>query len=104
MTHFTKSARLALLAAGGLMAIGVARAQTPPGAMTQAPDPPPAKGLVPKGNATQPTHLTRIILLGTAAGPIMRISRSQPATLLVVDGRPYLIDAGSGVTRQLVRA
>lgn len=44
---------------------------------------------------------TRIILLGTAAGPIPRKERSQPANLLIVGGRPYLIDAGNGVARQL---
>jgi len=49
-------------------------------------------------------HTTRLILLGTAAGPIPRALRSQPANLLIVDGRPYLIDAGNGVARQLVMA
>jgi ribonuclease BN (tRNA processing enzyme) len=44
---------------------------------------------------------TRLILLGTGAGPIPRKERSQPANLLIVDGRPYLIDAGNGVSRQL---
>jgi ribonuclease BN (tRNA processing enzyme) len=44
---------------------------------------------------------TRLILLGTGAGPIPRKDRSQPANLLVVGGRPYLIDAGNGVARQL---
>src|SRR5215472_11274248 len=49
-------------------------------------------------------HTTRLILLGTAAGPIPRTLRSQPANLLIVDGRPYLIDTGNGVARQLVMA
>jgi ribonuclease BN (tRNA processing enzyme) len=49
-------------------------------------------------------HTTRLILLGTAAGPIPRALRSQPANLLVVDGKPYLIDCGNGVSRQLVWA
>lgn len=49
-------------------------------------------------------HSTRIILLGTGGGPIDRKDRAQPATLLVVDGRPYLIDAGAGVVRQIDRA
>lgn len=44
---------------------------------------------------------TRVVLLGTAAGPIPRKDRSQPANLLIVGGRPYLIDAGNGVSRQL---
>lgn len=47
---------------------------------------------------------TRLITLGTGAGPTVRKLRSQPANLLVVDGRPYLIDAGEGVIRQLAWA
>lgn len=47
---------------------------------------------------------TRIVLLGTGAGPIPRRDRSQPANLLVVGGRPYLVDAGNGVSRQLAHA
>jgi ribonuclease BN (tRNA processing enzyme) len=50
------------------------------------------------------THATRLILLGTAAGPGVVRLRSEPANLLVVDGTPYLIDAGESVTRQLVLA
>jgi ribonuclease BN (tRNA processing enzyme) len=50
------------------------------------------------------THSTRLILLGTAGGPNIRRYRSEPASLLVVDGTPYLIDAGAGVTRQIVWA
>jgi len=46
----------------------------------------------------------RLILLGTQAGPIEMVQRSQPASLLVVGGRPYLIDAGEGVSRQIVAA
>ena len=44
---------------------------------------------------------TRLVLLGTQGGPTIRKFRSQPASLLVVDGHPYLIDAGTGVSRQL---
>jgi ribonuclease BN (tRNA processing enzyme) len=47
---------------------------------------------------------TRLILLGTGAGPIMRKDRSQPASLLIVRGKPYLIDSGDGVVRQLTLA
>ena len=50
---------------------------------------------------SQAPSATRVILLGTAAGPIPRKERSQPANLLIVGGRPYLIDAGNGVARQL---
>lgn len=47
---------------------------------------------------------TRLILLGTGAGPIPRKERAQPSNLLIVGGRPYLIDAGNGVARQMVQA
>jgi ribonuclease BN (tRNA processing enzyme) len=49
-------------------------------------------------------HSTKIVLLGTKAGPGIIKDRSEAATLLVVDGAPYLIDAGAGVTRQIERA
>jgi ribonuclease BN (tRNA processing enzyme) len=47
---------------------------------------------------------TRIVVLGTGAGPVVRKTRSEPANLLVVDDRAYLIDAGEGVLRQLASA
>lgn len=46
----------------------------------------------------------RLVLLGTGGGPIARIGRSQPANLLQVKGKSYLIDIGDGTPRQLVRA
>jgi ribonuclease BN (tRNA processing enzyme) len=46
----------------------------------------------------------RWVLLGTAGGPVVRKSRSQPANLLQIGDRYYLIDLGAGVTRQLVLA
>jgi len=45
---------------------------------------------------------TELLMLGTAAGPPLRKDRSEPATLLIVDGRPYLIDCGTGTIRRLV--
>lgn len=50
------------------------------------------------------SEATRIITLGTAAGPIARAKRSEAATLLEVGDRAYLIDAGAGVSHQLARA
>lgn len=47
---------------------------------------------------------TTVTLLGTAGGPIHRRLRSQPASLLSVDGEHYLVDAGDGVARQLTLA
>lgn len=46
----------------------------------------------------------RLILLGTQGGPLVNTARSGSASLLVVEGRPYLIDAGDGVVRQLSAA
>jgi ribonuclease BN (tRNA processing enzyme) len=45
-----------------------------------------------------------ILFLGTAGGPPLRLDRSEPATLLVVDGREYLIDCGIGTVRRMVEA
>lgn len=47
------------------------------------------------------TAVTRIILLGTNGGPTVNAQRAEPASLLVVAGVPYLIDAGAGVARQI---
>ena len=46
----------------------------------------------------------RLTLLGTGGGPIARTGRSQPASVLRVAGKTYLIDVGAGTERQLVRA
>jgi ribonuclease BN (tRNA processing enzyme) len=51
-----------------------------------------------------PHHVTRVVLLGTEGGPSVDASRAAPANLLVVDGVPYLIDAGAGVSRRLASA
>jgi ribonuclease BN (tRNA processing enzyme) len=47
---------------------------------------------------------THLILLGTAGGPRGTPERAQPSNVLVVNGKPYLIDAGNGVVRQLMLA
>lgn len=47
---------------------------------------------------------TRLILLGTGGGPTPLPHRNQPASVLVVNGTPYVIDAGNGVARQLMLA
>lgn len=46
----------------------------------------------------------RLVMLGTGGGPIPRVGRSQPAHLLQLGARAYLIDVGAGVERQLVQA
>lgn len=47
---------------------------------------------------------TRLVLLGTAGGPLPSPVRSGISQAVVVGGRAYLVDCGSGVTRQLRRA
>lgn len=47
---------------------------------------------------------TRLVVLGTAAGPLPRKDRAQSANAIVVNGTPYVIDAGDGVARRLVQA
>jgi ribonuclease BN (tRNA processing enzyme) len=47
---------------------------------------------------------TVVITLGTAGGPLPRAQRAQASNLLVVNGTPYLIDAGDGAVRRIVRA
>ena len=47
---------------------------------------------------------TRVVLLGTAGGPLPSPARSGIASAVVVGRRVLLVDCGSGVTRQLRRA
>ena len=47
---------------------------------------------------------TVVITLGTRGGPFPTKDRTQSSDLLVVNGTPYLIDAGDGVTRRIVQA
>lgn len=47
---------------------------------------------------------SRVVMLGTTGGPIPRVDRSQPASLLIVRGKAFLVDTGDGAARQLVRA
>jgi len=50
------------------------------------------------------SNRTEILFLGTAGGPPLRLDRSEPSTLLIVDGRRYLIDCGIGTMRRMLRA
>jgi ribonuclease BN (tRNA processing enzyme) len=50
------------------------------------------------------TSETRLILLGTNGGPRVGSGRASPANVVVVNNRPYVIDCGYGVTRQLIQA
>lgn len=50
------------------------------------------------------TSETRLVLLGTAGGPLPSPVRSGIATAVVVGSRLQLVDCGTGVTRQLRQA
>lgn len=63
---------------------------------------PPAAAWGEGGQAEQAGD--HLVLLGTQGGPIPNPVRSGSATLLVVSGKPYLVDAGEGAVRQLSAA
>lgn len=44
------------------------------------------------------------ITLGTQAGPLPNSERSQPANLLVVNGKPWIVDCGDGAMERLAGA
>lgn len=46
----------------------------------------------------------QILLLGTHGGPVLSERRSEPSTLLIVDGHLYLIDCGIGTARRMLDA
>ena len=47
---------------------------------------------------------TRIIFLGTKGGPRVGLGRSNPANVVMVNGTPFVVDCGMGVSHQLVAA
>jgi ribonuclease BN (tRNA processing enzyme) len=55
-------------------------------------------------SADQPKTGTRLMTLGTIGGPPPRAHRAQASNLLVVNGAFYVVDAGDGVVRRLVKA
>ena len=50
------------------------------------------------------TDATNLILLGTKGGPRVTGGRANPANVVMVDGEPFVVDCGYGVTRQLIAA
>jgi hypothetical protein len=52
----------------------------------------------------RPKAGTRVITLGTTAGPPPRAHRAQASNLLIVNGSFYVIDAGDGVARRIAKA
>jgi len=55
--------------------------------------------------STPPSKVeTRLITLGTVAGPPPRPHRAQFSNLLIVNDTLYVLDAGDGVTRRIAKA
>jgi ribonuclease BN (tRNA processing enzyme) len=54
----------------------------------------------PRGVATRGT---RVVTLGTRSGPTPDLQRAQSSNVLVTNGIAYVIDAGDGVSRRLIR-
>lgn len=46
----------------------------------------------------------RWICLGTKGGPRVGTGRSNPANVLLVDGVPYVVDCGPGISKRMVEA
>ena len=76
------------VAGSAVLAAPATFAQSP----TQTPSPTPAK---PR---------TRVIFLGTKGGPRVGIGAANSANLVEVNGTPFVIDCGMGVSHQLVSA
>jgi ribonuclease BN (tRNA processing enzyme) len=61
-------------------------------------------GTVAQINTGQSRAETRLITLGTVAGPPPRPHRAQFSNLLIVNGTLYVIDAGDGAARRIAKA
>ena len=64
----------------------------------------PERSLAQNATPAKAPKGVQILLLGTRGGPVLSKRRSEPATLLMVDGRPYLIDCGIGTMRRMLDA
>jgi ribonuclease BN (tRNA processing enzyme) len=51
----------------------------------------------------KPKSGTRLITLGTRSGPTPDVHRAQSSNVLITNGAAYIIDAGDGVSRRLIR-
>src|SRR5215813_9650051 len=61
--------------------------------------------LAPRLSFCYQKNRTRLILLGTKGGPrVGEAGRSNPSTLLLINGVPYVVDCGYGTSRQLINA
>lgn len=82
--------------AAGVLAAGTssASAQPPRGSVAGCPEPSQLVGDVTGYNS-------RLVLLGTAGGPLHYPGRSGMASAVTVGGRSYLVDAGRSATRRI---
>ena len=61
--------------------------------------------VVARSGVAPQSSKTRVVLLGTKGGPrVGESGRVNPSTLILVDDVPYVVDCGSGVSRQLISA
>src|SRR5690242_705732 len=49
------------------------------------------------------TKGTRVVTLGTRSGPTPDLLRAQSSNVLITNGVAYVVDAGDGVSRRLIR-
>jgi ribonuclease BN (tRNA processing enzyme) len=63
-----------------------------------------ARDSVAQTNTSPSKVETRLITLGTVAGPPPRPHRAQFSNLLIVNSTLYVVDAGDGVARRIARA
>ncbi|HTQ36075.1 MAG TPA: MBL fold metallo-hydrolase [Steroidobacteraceae bacterium] len=64
----------------------------------------PARGGNGNNSSDRVLPGTQVVLLGTRAGPGVDLKRAETATIIMVDGTPYLVDCGYGAVRNLVAA
>jgi len=64
----------------------------------------PALPRIARPQSSQPKPSTRLITLGTGAGPIPNPHQAKSSNLLTVNGARYLVDAGDGVAHRLAQA
>lgn len=61
--------------------------------------------VLPRIGFGQAKKSTRVVLLGTKGGPrVGESGRSNPATLIMINDVPYLVDCGYGTSKQLLAA
>ena len=104
---FEKLSRRNMLSAFGLSAVALtATCCAAPSASTQ-PSQAPTGAVPPDPNELSGDvdgFRTQLTLLGTCAGPLFMPGRSGTSSALIVEGHPYLIDAGPGAHRRLAQA